>query len=208
MLITDLMKWIWIFKQPLWTYFVLWSINVLGQLATFHSSPLRQAVAPSLSCFFLTPLPPATLLYLLICLSTKAPLSVISHFLSSLPTLLFAEKSYNSQPLFSPLHFHCFPSHCLFFAYCAGHFVCLWHCLLISSVLDTHSLGHYKSLFLTSVTHNIINSLSCLASSASLFALLRLTSTVTAIYSCGAGLEAEGAKNCWNILNTSAQTSK
>lgn len=90
--------------------FVLWSINVLGQLATFHSSPLRQAVAPSLSCFFLTPLPPATLLYLLICLSTKAPLSVISHFLSSLPTLLFAEKSYISQPLFSPLHFHCFLS--------------------------------------------------------------------------------------------------
>lgn len=89
--------------------FVLWSINVLGQLATFHSSPLRQAVAPSLSCFFLTPLPPATLLYLLICLSTKRPClsSPISSPHSPPSSLL---RSHTSLNLYLNLHFHCFLS--------------------------------------------------------------------------------------------------
>lgn len=103
--------------------FVLWSINVLGQLATFHSSPLRQAVAPSLSCFFLTPLPPATLLYLLICLSTKRPClsSPISSPHSSPSSLLRSHTSLNLY--LAPSIFIAF---CLFFfAYCAGHFVCL-----------------------------------------------------------------------------------
>lgn len=116
--------------------FVLWSINVLGQLATFHSSPLRQAVAPSLSCFFLTPLPPATLLYLLICLSTKRPClsSPISSPHSPPSSLLRSHTSLNLY--LAPSIFIAF---CLFFfAYCAGHFVCLWHMLSVNQ----QRIGH------------------------------------------------------------------
>lgn len=55
-------------------------INVLGQLATFHSFPIRQAVSPCPSCSLSLsfPLahsvsPPATLFHLLICLSKETP---------------------------------------------------------------------------------------------------------------------------------------